>query len=102
MQENGPLGPVCDTNRCNFIKLKCSKKNCFAWMKEILLFSEIAGVILNAMTLVEDATPPMGASGQPVMTMSLSLRPLLTRSSHKRSNILIPEISFGIFSQNLL
>ena len=70
--------------------------------QEILLFSEIAGVILNAMTLVEDATPPMGASGQPVMTMSLSLRPLLTRSSHKRSNILLPEISFGIFSQNLL
>ena len=26
LQENGPLGPMCDTNRCEFVKLMSSKK----------------------------------------------------------------------------
>ena len=52
---------------------------------------EVFGVRSTAMTLVEAATPPVAASGQPVMTMSLSLRPSLTRSSHNSLCFSLPE-----------
>ena len=84
-----PLDP-CVTPTGVSLSNWCLPKRCWHISRDSLV-SEAAGVRSTAMTLVEVATPPVAASGQHVMTMALSLRPSLTRSSHNSLCFSLPE-----------